>query len=660
MDFVRSLLLLVVAATRARSAKEETAHHHQFVIVGAGPGGLQFGLQLLEAGVKDFVILEKEPAAGTFFTLFPRKRDLISVNRQHLAPSFSPEFALRHDWHTLLGANRTFSGSGYSGKWFPKAAVLVSYLQEIAAGLPVVYGVEVVSAEAAGGDGGSVVRAEDGRVWTADHLVVATGYRLRDLPKCLADAANPVYTYDNMPIVVGGAAEFCQGKKAFVFGGGNAAFETADILSPCTHSVVVVYKHPPRFSYLTHYVGDLRMHNAAIFDRYQLKSLDGLVWAGELESEPERLMRRGGPRPGGLEEATEMFKTAGFSPKRFYREQLESFYRAHNSSMLGNVGATLSKYKGREQALFAKLRKKYALATSSWSSATALSSGRFEDAGAEFYRMRLGRFYGMHNKKKLRNCDEKGAWRNGCAVDDTLAKYSGREDELFEALLDKYAYSPSSSPPLGHFGGTKGGAMGAVAPGCEGYAPFLQLGQNPANEGSKIAVFAGGFTTRREGLVDAGDTGAGKFPAVGPFWEDPTHPSKWYAGAAMHGIDYLQSAGGFVHGFRYLVKAQVRHILRRHYGQPWPSTSFECFRDAVKHATKRIQESSGLYQMNAVLVDVLVPLDDGTVLFYPEVPKPWLAEELGRDRDLITVELDYSDKKSWTPDLLFDPNRIDR
>eukprot|EP00966_Prymnesium_polylepis_P130082 3008415-Prymnesium_polylepis.1 len=70
-----------------------------------------------------------------------------------------------------------------------------------------------------------------------------------------------------------------------------------------------------------------------------------------------------------------------------------------------------------------------------------------------------------------------------------------------------------------------------------------------APEGQATAVYAGGFTGMRPGLVDTPGL-IGKFPASGVFWEDPTVPKKWYAGCLMHGTDFRVSAGGFIHGFR--------------------------------------------------------------------------------------------------------------
>ena len=80
----------------------------------------------------------------------------------------------------------------------------------------------------------------------------------------------------------------------------------------------------------------------------------------------------------------------------------------------------------------------------------------------------------------------------------------------------------------------------------------------------------------------------------------------------MHGADWKRSAGGFVHGFRYLVRAQARFMLTRDYGvSAWPTHQFADIRAVAEHALSRIQNSSALYQMQSELIDVVVPLWEG-------------------------------------------------
>ena len=168
-------------------------------------------------------------------------------------------------------------------------------------------------------------------------------------------------------------ADFCRGKQVAVLGSGNAAFEVADMLASCAAGVHILCKNKPRFSWQTHYVGDVRMHNGGIFDRYQLKSLDTLL------------------------------------------------------------------------------------------------------------------------------CHPPGK--------NTKPVCGGLLDEHRTFNFD-------------------------------------------------TVIYAGGFTTQRDGLVNV--TEGAKFPELGEWWSDPAQPNRWYSGCNMHGADFRRSAGGFVHGFRYLVRLTWR------------------------------------------------------------------------------------------------------
>src|SRR5262245_18681893 len=72
----------------------------EYLIIGAGPAGLQLAYFLERAG-HDYLILESGSGAGTFFRSFPRHRRLISINKPHTGLTDS-ELNLRMDWNSLL------------------------------------------------------------------------------------------------------------------------------------------------------------------------------------------------------------------------------------------------------------------------------------------------------------------------------------------------------------------------------------------------------------------------------------------------------------------------------------------------------------------------------------------------------------------------------
>jgi hypothetical protein len=151
-----ALLLLL------RVANSELPAHVRYVVIGAGPGGMQIGHYLDSAG-RDYVILEQRDCPGSFFKALPRFRQLISINKLHSGRD-ELDHAMRHDWNSLLAdpshsvttasANRlpaTMSSThpehrlssarrswllfrNYSNSYYPHADDMVDYLSHWARG----------------------------------------------------------------------------------------------------------------------------------------------------------------------------------------------------------------------------------------------------------------------------------------------------------------------------------------------------------------------------------------------------------------------------------------------------------------------------------------------------------------------------------------------
>ncbi len=71
-----------------------------YLILGAGPAGLQLGYYLDRAR-RRYVLLEEGDSPGTFFKTMPRHRRLLSINKIHTGHD-DPELNLRWDWNSLL------------------------------------------------------------------------------------------------------------------------------------------------------------------------------------------------------------------------------------------------------------------------------------------------------------------------------------------------------------------------------------------------------------------------------------------------------------------------------------------------------------------------------------------------------------------------------
>jgi thioredoxin reductase len=138
-----------------------------------------------------------------------------------------------------------------------------------------------------------------------------------------------------------------------------------------------------------------------------------------------------------------------------------------------------------------------------------------------------------------------------------------------------------------------------------------------------------------------------RFPAQTETWESVNVPDLFFAGTITQVRDFKRSTSGFIHGFRYGVRALHRILEQRYHGRDWPSQDVAGTPGAVADAiVARINRSSGLWQMFAFLADTVALGGDGSVRYCPEVPldhlHPAVAEgRFGAVDRYLTVTLEY-------------------
>ena len=247
-----------------------------YLIIGAGPAGLQLAA-LLEREGRDHLVLEAGPEPGTFFTRYPRHRQLISINKVWTG-SDDPEFNLRSDWNSLLTDDPALLFGNFSRRYFPDAADLVRYLAAFAEGLRVRYDTRVTRIAR---DGDLFTVETDGDTLTARRVVVATGVSQLYVPPI--DGVDLAERYDTVSV----DPEDFTNQRVLIIGKGNSAFETADALVETAAVIHVAGPHSIRLAWQTHYVGHLRAVNNNFLDTYQLKSQNAV-----LDGTVERIARR--------------------------------------------------------------------------------------------------------------------------------------------------------------------------------------------------------------------------------------------------------------------------------------------------------------------------------------------------------------------------------
>ncbi len=165
----------------------------EYLVIGAGPAGLQMGRLLHRAG-RDYVIVEAGPEPAGFFREFPRHRVLSTDD------------------------NSLFDGvpfSRYSKRSFPNADDLVRYLEDFARPLNVRYNTRVTQVE------------------QARHVIIATGKKpyVPGIP-----GIEHAETYGSAST---DPTEYA-GKRVLIIGRGRSAFETADNIATTARLVHTV------------------------------------------------------------------------------------------------------------------------------------------------------------------------------------------------------------------------------------------------------------------------------------------------------------------------------------------------------------------------------------------------------------------------------------
>lgn len=243
------------------------------LVIGAGPAGLQLGALLEADGRRNYLVVDRADVPGSFFTRYPRHRQLISINKPRTG-SDDPELNLRLDWNSLLSDDPDLRFTRYTDRYFPHADVMVQYLADFAerSKVRVRYGAAVTRVSRR--DDVFEVQVGDDTL-TARTVVVATGVsRLHRPPIPGFELAEG---YDTMSV----DPEDYLDQRVLIIGKANSAFETADALMETTTLIHVAGPDSVHLAWRTHYVGHLRAVNNNFLDSYQLKSanavLDGTV-----------------------------------------------------------------------------------------------------------------------------------------------------------------------------------------------------------------------------------------------------------------------------------------------------------------------------------------------------------------------------------------------
>ncbi|HEV3475036.1 MAG TPA: NAD(P)-binding domain-containing protein [Actinomycetota bacterium] len=241
-------------ARRSPSARPFPPGDYPVVVLGSGPGGLQFAYSLGRLGIKHAALSADGEPAG-MFRRFPFFQRLISWTKPYAPHERGSRQYEWFDWNSLSGdvpEHRATVPPFMDGtSYFPSRAEMQRGMEAFAerAGVEFRYGCRW---ESTSRDGERFVVVTSDGEYRCDVLVVAVGMTEPWKPDNIPGLEDvPHYVETDEP-------EAYADRRVFIIGKRNSGFELADGLLPWARQIVLASPRPARISVLTHSVAAAR------------------------------------------------------------------------------------------------------------------------------------------------------------------------------------------------------------------------------------------------------------------------------------------------------------------------------------------------------------------------------------------------------------------
>jgi len=97
-----------------------------------------------------------------------------------------------------------------------------------------------------------------------------------------------------------------------------------------------------------------------------------------------------------------------------------------------------------------------------------------------------------------------------------------------------------------------------------------------------------------------------KYPEINELYESVNNKNLYFIGSLMHSRDFKKGSGGFIHGFRYLIKlfTQLNFDSFKNIKEILFTGNMDCYTQLAKHIFYRINYASSLYQLYGNMCDI--------------------------------------------------------
>lgn len=110
--------------------------NYDLIIVGCGPAAIQMAVRLEELRNKykkniNYLIIERNSMAGSFFNFYPVHGRLISNNKLYSGTPRESEYSERFDWNSILMDDDEIQARDYSSDFYPLSSIIPQMLRDI-------------------------------------------------------------------------------------------------------------------------------------------------------------------------------------------------------------------------------------------------------------------------------------------------------------------------------------------------------------------------------------------------------------------------------------------------------------------------------------------------------------------------------------------------
>jgi thioredoxin reductase len=135
-----------------------------------------------------------------------------------------------------------------------------------------------------------------------------------------------------------------------------------------------------------------------------------------------------------------------------------------------------------------------------------------------------------------------------------------------------------------------------------------------------------------------------KYPNIKSNYESTNNKNLYFIGALMHSLDYKKSSGGFIHGFRYLIKL----FCEINYNIAFKINKFLFNKDGLlkltKHVMYKINITSGLYQMFGTMCDLFFIDNNNNIIYINDLTKDYVLDNFKYLNKIYLIQLNYGNK----------------